>query len=134
MKRQAALMIMFWAVVLLGCGRSVMNKPLHIQYSAGTDTAVIPSSVANISLFVISAINNPGVLKHDVNGSISFEKIRLVFDSGTNISNLIPTIGFIGKALSPASQTPENFDSTLLYDLTASDGTVYPYRIEIAFQ
>ncbi len=127
-------MITFWVIVLLGCNKTIVNKPLQIQYSAGTDTAVIPSSTANINLFVISAANNPGVLKHDVNGSISFEKIRLVFDSGTNISNLTPTIGFIGKSLSPASQTPENFDSTLLYNLTATNGSVYPYRIEIAFQ
>jgi hypothetical protein len=126
---------MFWAIGLVGCGRSILNKPLHVQYSAGSDTAVIPSDAASINLFVISAANNPGVLKRDVNASIAFEKIRLVFDSGTNISNLTPTIGFIGKSLSPASLTPENFDSsTLLYNLTASDGTVYPYRITIAFQ
>jgi hypothetical protein len=125
---------MFWAIVLMGCGRSVMNKPLHVQYSAGSDTAVIPSDDAGINSFVITAFNNPGVLKRDVTGSIAFEKIRLVFDSGTNLSNLTPTIGFSGKSLSPATLTPENFDSTLLYNLTASDGTVYPYRIEVAFQ
>ena len=134
MKREARVVIMFWAIGLLGCGRTVMNKPLHVQYSPGSDTAVIPSDAASITLFVLSAANSPGVLKRDVNGSISFEKIRLVFDSGTNLSNLTPTIGFIGKSLSPASLTPENFDSTLLYNLTATDGTVYPFRIEIAFQ
>jgi hypothetical protein len=134
MKREAAVMIIYGAIGLLGCGRTVMNKPVHVQYSPGSDTAVIPNDVASINSFVISAVNNPGVLKRDVVASIAFEKIRLVFDSGTNLSNLTPTIGFSGKSLSPATLTPENFDSTLLYNLTASDGTVYPYRIEVAFQ
>jgi hypothetical protein len=134
MKRPFTIPVGLGVILLAGCTQgSIVNKPLQIPYSAGTDSTVTSPKKA-INFFIITAADNPNVLKSDVDGSIVFDTIRLVFDSGTNISNLVPTIGFAGTSVSPASQMPEDFDSTLVYTVTGADGSAFTYRVVSSFQ
>lgn len=135
MKQPFTLLFAFCLLLLLGCdGTVIENKPLQIPYSPSKDTTAISSPNDGISSFVITAADNPGILMTDVHGSILFDTIKLVFDKGTNLSNLIPTIGIVGKSISPASNTAENFDSTLIYTVTATDGSMLTYLVAVYFQ
>jgi hypothetical protein len=134
MKRPFTLLFAFCLNLLLGCnGTVIVNKPLQIPYKPNGDTTAISSPNDGISSFVISAADNPGIVMADVHGSILLDTIKLVFDKGTNVSNLIPTIGIVGKSISPASMTPENFDSTLVYTLTSTNGSTLYYIIAVYF-
>jgi hypothetical protein len=135
MKGPFTLLLAFCLILLLGCnGTVIVNKPLQIPYSPSKDTAGISSPNNGISSFVITAADNPGILMADVHGSILFDTVKLIFDKGTNLNNLVPTIGIVGKSISPASKTAENFDSTLVYTVTATDGSMLTYLVAVYFQ
>ncbi|HUB62622.1 MAG TPA: hypothetical protein VL978_18030 [Puia sp.] len=124
----------FGVILAAGCTQgNIVNKPLQIPYSPGTTTPV-STPLKAITSFIITAADNPGVLQADVDGNIVFDTIRLVFEPGTDISNLIPTIGIVGTSVSPASQTAQNFDSTVVYTVTAADGSAFIYRVVSSYQ
>jgi len=135
MKRPFTLLFAFCIILLPGCnGTIIVNKPLQIPYKPSTDTTAISSPNDGISSFVVMAADNPGILMADVHGSILFDTIKLVFNKGTNLSNLVPTIGIVGESISPASKTAENFDSTLIYTVTATNGSMLTYLVAVYFQ
>jgi outer membrane protein assembly factor BamB len=116
-------------VLLVGCQRSSL-PPTSGQ--GGTDTGA-QATAKSITSFVIKAADNPNVLTADISATITADTIRLVFEQGTKISGLVPTITITGKTISPASKTPENFDSTLVYTVTAQDGSTMPYPVLVTF-
>ncbi|HEV2353790.1 MAG TPA: hypothetical protein VGR89_06075 [Puia sp.] len=126
-------MVIFSAGLTLACNQRVVI-PHQVIYGTNTskDTTPVSNPKKSITSFVITAADNPGVITSDVVGDIWFDTVRLVFDRGTNISNLVPTIAIVGKSISPASQVPEDFDSALVYIVTATDGSILHYRISVA--
>ncbi|HET6253245.1 MAG TPA: hypothetical protein VFE32_04200 [Puia sp.] len=120
--------------LLLSCNRNIVNKPLQIPYSPGTDSTGIANPNKSISSFVIMAADNPGVITTDIKGNVILDTVKLVFQPGTNLSSLIPTVGIVGKSVSPASKIAENFDSTLVYTVTATDGSAFAYRVVSYYQ
>jgi hypothetical protein len=127
MKRVFTLLAML-GLILLSCYKTtVQNKPLNIQYTP-SDTGGLSSPNKAINSFIIKAANNPGLLT-DVNGNVFFDTIKLVFDPGTDMSSLIPTISYTGRSIDPGSMVPQNFDSTLTYIVTATDGSILHYVV-----
>lgn len=137
MKRPFAILVVCLLGTLLGCYRTaIVPRPLPPQDSThltGGDTAIIPTPYKSITSFVIKAADNPGVLQTDVIGIIILDSVKLFFNKNTDISNLIPTIGIAGKSVSPASMVAENFDSTVIYTVTATDGSQWNWRV-VAFR
>ena len=134
MKRAFTLLFALWLALLLSCNQTMIkNTPLQIPYSPGSDTTVL-SPNESIDSFVITAADNPGILTADVRGTVFFDTIKLFFNPGTNISNLKPTIGITGMSINPASQTPENFDSSVHYVLTADNGAILNYWVVSYFR
>src|SRR5580658_10890626 len=119
MKSPLALLFALNFVLLVGCQRSSM-PPTTGQ--GGSDTSAM-ATAKSITSFVIKAADNPSVLTADISATITSDTIRLVFEQGTKISGLVPTIAITGKTVSPASKTAENFDSMLVYTVTAQDGS-----------
>lgn len=56
-------------------------------------------------------------------GVIYGNNIILTVPYGTNLSSLTPTIEHTGIGMNPASGTPRNFSSPVLYTVVAQDGT-----------
>src|SRR5579863_80121 len=134
MKRAFTPVFALWLAVLLSCNQTmIQNKPLQIPYTPGSDTSVL-SPNESIDSFVITAADNPGILTANVKGTIFFDTIKLFFNPGTDISNLTPTIGISGMSISPTSKTPENFDSSVHYVLTADDGAILNYWVVSYFR
>jgi hypothetical protein len=129
MRRLFTLIFAFWVILQGGCSRTtIQNRPLVIPYTA-TDSATVINAQKAITSFVIKAADNPGLLSVDVSGSTTFDSVNLIFPPGTNLSNLIPTITIIGKSVSPASLIPQNFDSVLVYTVTATDGSSFSWKV-----
>jgi hypothetical protein len=134
MKRAFTPLFALWLMLLLSCKQTIItNRPLQIPYSPGSDTSVL-SPNESIDSFVITAADNPGILTVDVKGVIFFDTIKLFFNTGTDISNLTPTIGVVGMSIDPASKMPENFDSSVHYVLTADNGAILNYWVVSYFR
>lgn len=114
-------------MLLVGCQRNVPT-PMSGQ---GQDTTAA-STAKSITSFVVKASDNPNVLTADVIASITSDSIRIIFEQGTNLSSLVPTVSITGKTISPASKTPENFDSALVYTVTAQDGSTLAYHVVVS--
>jgi hypothetical protein len=134
MNRPFTLLVAFCLILLAGCtGTVINNRPFPAPLYTHPDTSTVSNPNQSIVSFVIKAADNP-VLTTDVSGSITFDTIRLVFVQGTDLSNLIPTIVISGGSISPASQIPENFDSAILYTVTATDGSKLIYHAVAHYQ
>jgi outer membrane protein assembly factor BamB len=129
MKSAFTLLFALNFVLLVGCQRSSMPPT---SGPGGTDTGA-QAAAKSITSFVIKATDNPNVLTADISANITADTIRLVFEQGTKISGLVPTIAITGKTVSPASKTPENFDSALVYTVTAQDGSTMHYPVLVTF-
>lgn len=86
-----------------------------------------------IDSFVLQAENNAALLK-DVEGKVKGDRIELELPIGTELSSLVPTIKFSGKAISPASGRSLDFSSPFDYVITAVDGTTKSYRVQVEFE
>ncbi|GGB18625.1 outer membrane protein assembly factor BamB family protein [Puia dinghuensis] len=116
-------------VFLAGCTRTITPPT-----PSTTPTPVPPPSSAKvITSFIIKATDNPAILTADITASITSDSINLVFAKGVNITNLIPTISFTGKTVSPASKTSQNFGTTLNYIVTAQDSSNKIYHVLVNF-
>jgi hypothetical protein len=134
MKRPVILIFTFWVILQGGCSKTaIQNRPLVIPYTAADSGTVINAQKA-ITSFIIKAADNPGKVSMDVTGSTTFDSVNLVFPRGTDLSNLIPTITIIGKSVSPTSLTPENFDSVVVYVVTATDGSKFSWKVASSFR
>jgi hypothetical protein len=121
-----------WLIMQVGCKPKVTAPTRFLN--GGTDTvATVVNGQKGIGSFVIAAANNP-VVAVDVSGSIVFDTVKLVFKQGTDISNLVPTISIVGLSVNPASNVPQNFDSTLIYTVTATDQSILRYHVAVYFR
>lgn len=82
--------------------------------------------------FEFTTADNPGLSKRAAAGGFS-DTILVWFPPGTNVSNLIPTIEFTGKSISPGSKVPGNFSSPVAYEVIAQDGTSQKYFVKSMF-
>jgi len=134
MRRLFTLIFAFWLILQVGCSRTaIQNRPLVIPYTAADSATVINAQKA-ITSFVIKAADNPGKLSSDVTGTTTFDSVNLIFPPGTDLSSLIPTITIIGKSISPATQIAQNFDSVLVYTVTATDGSSFIWKVASSFR
>ena len=66
-----------------------------------------------------------------VDGVISGTNISLTLPFGTDPTSLTPTIAISGVSVSPASGTPQNFSSSVLYTVTAQDASTQTYTVNV---
>lgn len=90
----------------------------------------LASSSHRISSFGLRAVDNPG-LAADVDGVLNGDAIELGVPAGTDVSALVPTIEFVGAALSPESATATDFSAPVAYVVTADDGSSASYTATV---
>lgn len=102
---------------------------LSISICLGCKKRTIPqkSSSKIITSFIFYKVDNP-LLKNDIVARISNDTIHIEVAVGTDISQLIPTIIHSGISISPASKIAQNFSTTILYKITAEDGSLGTYK------
>jgi hypothetical protein len=79
------------------------------------------SSDAFINSFTFRGSDNPSLV-HDVIAKVSNDTILIGLKAGTNVTNLIPNIDFIGASINPLSNVVQNFTNSILYTVTAQNG------------
>ncbi|HEV2355599.1 MAG TPA: PQQ-binding-like beta-propeller repeat protein, partial [Puia sp.] len=114
----------------MGCQRTALTPTGGSN--GRPDTTVAGASTKSITSFILRAADNPNVLTADISANIATDTIKLVFEQGTKLASLVPTISITGKSVSPASKTTENFDSALVYTVTAADGTTLAYHVAVS--
>src|SRR5437762_5147612 len=85
------------------------------------------SSAKVIRSFTFYKSNNP-LLGQDYAAVITHDTILITLSDSVNITNLIPNIGYVGASLSPGSQVAQNFTHSILYTVTAEDGSTATYK------
>jgi hypothetical protein len=82
------------------------------------------SSDKSITLFRLDNLN--------VTGAIVGNNITVNVPFGTNVTSLIPTVYHTGYSISPNTGVSQNFNSPVLYTVTAQDGTTQSYTVTVA--
>jgi eukaryotic-like serine/threonine-protein kinase len=80
------------------------------------------SSEKKINAVLFKTADNPG-LASNVAGVINGDTIKVLFQAGTVLTNLIPEISFTGRSLNPANRVAQNFTNPVSYTVTAEDGS-----------
>jgi hypothetical protein len=57
--------------------------------------------------------------------------ITVVLPANKDLSNLTPLITFIGKSINPRLREPEDFNSPVVYRVTAEDGSFRDYEVRV---
>lgn len=92
---------------------------------------VVLSSDKEIISFSFKKVNNPG-LSDDVIGVVSSDNtISLKVIENTLLKNLVPTIVYKGKSVSPDTNTSHDFSVPVTCTVTAEDNSVATYSIKI---
>lgn len=94
----------------------------HREYIQGEQTPT-PSADANITSFVIG----------DAQGVINEEEITVTVSSGTDVTNLTPSIAIsTGATIEPASGVAQDFTNPVEYVVTSQDGsTTKTYTVTV---
>jgi len=79
-----------------------------------------------ITDFSFFGSNNAGVT---ATGVINGDSIKIAVGPAVALTNLVPTIGFKGKSISPASNVPQDFTGPVNYTVTALDGSSRTYVV-----
>ncbi len=67
-------------------------------------------------------------------GVISADTIKLRLPPGANITQLIPTISYLGVSLWPSDGLANNFSNPVRYTVTAEDGSSQTYVVIVNYQ
>src|SRR5215470_5169491 len=84
------------------------------------------SSEKTISGVTFKSSDNPG-LPSDITAIITSDSVKIEFPYGVDVTNLIPSIVFTGKRITPANRTPQNFTNSVVYTVEAENGTTRSY-------
>lgn len=84
----------------------------------------------SITSFNFTSAENPS-LTDDVIGIITGNTIELKVPNGTNITNLKPSISFLGLSINPNSGIAQNFTNPVTYKVTASNGSFSNYIVTV---
>jgi len=87
---------------------------------------VAASSAKAITAFSFSSPAAAGTINE------AAHTIALTVPSGTDLTNLVPTITISGASVSPASGAANNFTSPVTYTVTAADASTQPYTVTVA--
>ena len=60
--------------------------------------------------------------------------VTISVPAGTNLTNLTPTITYLGSSIAPAADTPQNFTNPVIYTVTAGDSSTQTYTVTVTFQ
>ncbi len=88
------------------------------------------SSAKSITSFVFRSGDNPS-LNNSITASIKADTLYLDVSASVDLSSLKPTIVHTGKSIAPASGLPQNFSNSVVYTVTAEDGSTKRYRTQV---
>jgi subtilisin family serine protease len=91
------------------------------KLNAGAAVLTTLPSDKDITAFVLAGVT----------GVISGTTISVNVPYGTNITSLAPTIAHSGKAIYPASSSPQNFTTPVSYTVTAANNSTKTYTVSV---
>ncbi|MCP4754543.1 MAG: hypothetical protein GY866_26980 [Proteobacteria bacterium] len=118
---KSLLMVFACIFLMFSCGETEEEE----------DDEQTASSKAITSFQFLAADNT--ALSADVDGSIdeSAKTIALSVPNGTTVTALTPTIVMTGSSVSPSSGASQDFTNSVVYTVTAEDGTTSSYTATV---
>jgi len=105
----------------------VTSADMSVSNTYSVDFIVIAEDAKMITGFSVS-----GELQAaDINQS-TFD-ITIHMQTGADISNLVPTINYIGESISPQSGVEQDFTNPVVYTVTAADASTVDYTVSVNF-
>jgi len=129
------LCLLFSLAFIISCTQEIdgdIVKDTSITDDGNTDQL---SNKALITEFTISFINDIGFETKPLSNNIDQETkvITVVFPSKTPINSLTPIIKISEKAtISDAGGVPKDFTKLVTYKVTAEDGTIEKYAVNVS--
>ncbi|WP_413666659.1 PQQ-binding-like beta-propeller repeat protein [Mucilaginibacter sp. Mucisp86] len=80
--------------------------------------------------FRLPISGNPSVLE-DIH--IGDDTVSINISPGVSLSDITPTISFVGKSISPSTTSSEDFTKPVRYTITAQDGSTKTYVVSVRF-
>jgi hypothetical protein len=90
-----------------------------------------PSGSKDITRFKLSGVVNSGLIIGAAPDPDGTYPISVRVPGGTNLSSLGTEITHTGVSVSPAAETPRNFNSPQTYTVTAEDGSAKTYKVTV---
>jgi len=72
-------------------------------------------------------------LTQNVQGIMSNDSVIIKVKEGTPLTAMIPSITHTGSAITPGSGIAQNFTNTVVYTVTAADGSEKEYKVVVSF-
>ena len=103
----------------------------NISWNSSTETTAFTSGYKDTHCDIkeFSIPDSIGPVKIDQ----SSKTIKVFMPIGTELSNLTPTIKFIGESVFPASKVAQNFNGPVLYTVTAENGDTAVYTVTVGW-
>ncbi|MBN2777098.1 MAG: T9SS type A sorting domain-containing protein [Bacteroidales bacterium] len=98
-----------------------------------TNTYTVDFVVAAADAKMITSFSVPGEIQAATINQAEFT-IVLHMSTGTNVTNLIPTITYIGQSISPLSGVAQDFTNPVTYTVTAADLSTVEYSVSVSFE
>ncbi len=80
--------------------------------------------------FHLPISGDPSVLEET---HIGDDTVSINIPPGVSLSNITPTISFVGKSISPSTTSSEDFTKPVRYTITAQDGSTKTYVVSVRF-
>ena len=100
--------------------------------SCNKKDSIPKSSNKSIDSFILKTVDNPSLLQ-DITASILNDTILIPVPMGINIRALVPTIGYTGGSLAPSGKVAQDFTNTVVYTVTATDGSTKIYKVLVHY-
>ena len=85
------------------------------------------SSAKAILTFTFLKANNPS-LSQDYPALITHDTILITISAAINLTILLASVSYSGASISPQTLVPQNFTNSILYTVTAEDGSTSTYK------
>ncbi|WP_196214028.1 PGF-pre-PGF domain-containing protein [Methanolobus vulcani] len=93
------------------------------EYTVTVNMALNPSK--SITSFEFSDLSVIGTIDADI------KTITATVPYGTDVTDLVPTIVHTGSSISPSSGVSQDFTESVVYNVTAADGTSQEYTVTV---
>ncbi|MFW5863067.1 MAG: DUF5018 domain-containing protein, partial [Spirochaetota bacterium] len=118
--RVSSVVIIIFSIFLLSCGGGGGSSD-----SSGDEGNEVLGSEKSITAFTFSNPSATGIIDQDNH------TIEVTVPYGTVVNNLIPTISYSGESIDPVSDVAQNFDTPVVYTVTAEDGSTRDYTVSV---
>uniref|UniRef100_UPI001EF92F40 NHL domain-containing protein n=1 Tax=Cohnella mopanensis TaxID=2911966 RepID=UPI001EF92F40 len=132
------------ASVVLKSGGQIIANPMPLNIGLNLIEAVVTAESGATKSYLVYITRLPNTDKAIINFAFqglnpavagiideTSKSITLSVPYGTDVTQLVPTLSFVGTSVTPGSGQPGDFTHPVLYTVTAEDGSTVSYLVTV---